>query len=190
MKIKEFVEEFRSKKIMNTKINPDTVSKYIQTTLEVKTYIPYLTKKRVAEMIVNSNMQEIDGIKKYDHISAYISFIMAMLTTHTCLECSDNPFEDYDLLAESGLLMQIIEEFRTSYNECDIILKMAVDAALEDNNVNVLVGNFLDKVSGGLDIIVEALKEKIENIDVEKLLGADINPENLAKLSGFLDKLK
>ncbi len=190
MKITEFVQEFKDKKIMNTQIKPNAVSDHIRTVLEVKTYIPYLTKRKIAEIIVDSNTTEVDGIKKYDNISAYISFIMSMLTTHTCLECSDNPFEDYDALSESGLLPLIIEEFRTSYNECDIVLKMAVDAALEDNNVNVLVGQFLNNVSVSLDGIVDVLKDKIKNLDMKDLFGADINNESLAAFSGLLDKIK
>lgn len=190
MTIREFVEKFRNKKIMNTKTNPDAVSKYINETLDIKTYIPYLTKKEIAEMIVSAHIDEADGVKKYDHVRAYVSFVMAMLTAHTNLQCSNNPFDDYDALAESGLLACIIEEFRTSYNECDIVLKMVVDAELEDNNVNVLVGNFLNKVSVSLDDIVGALKTKIENLDLKEIFGTDINNENLAALSGLLNKLK
>lgn len=190
MIIKDFVEEFRNKKIMNTKINPDAVSQYLNGVLEIKTYIPYLTKRQIAEMVVENNIEETDGVKKYDNISAYIGFIMAMLTAHTNLECGDNPFEDYDALAESGLLPLIIEEFRASYNECDIILKMAVDSALEDNNVNVLVGQFLDRMSIAIDGIAGTLKDKIENIDIKDLFGADIKTEDLARLIGFLDKIK
>ena len=38
MTIKEFINDFKSKKIMNTKIDTDAVSKYLKKELEIKTY--------------------------------------------------------------------------------------------------------------------------------------------------------
>ena len=131
--IQEFVKDFQDKKIQNTKLNERAVEEYLTKTLEVKSYLPFTTKRTIAEMVAHGNIDEIDGVKKHDSISSYIAFIVAMIQSHTNLKFSDDPVEDYDILAESGLLPLIIDTFRNDYNECDVLLKMAIAYELEDN---------------------------------------------------------
>lgn len=188
MKILDFIKDFEEKKVINTKIAPNAISDYVTKTLEVKTYIPFRQKREVVETIVSKNTKEVDGIKKNDSINQYLSFVISMLTLHTNLEFSKDPVEDYDLLAESGLLPLVIAEFKTSYDECDILLKMALASELEDNNVNVLVGKFLNGLLNKLDGLGEVLKDTLGDFDIKSLFGADFKNEDLAKLSGFLNK--
>lgn len=190
MKINEFIEKYKNAKVQNTKVNPNAASEYLQKELEIKSYIPFRDKRKIAEMIVEQNIDEKDGIKKYDSINAYIGLVAAAISTHTNLEFGVDPVADYDLLAESGLLPKIISEFQQDYNECDVVLKMALSMELEDNNVNVLVGHFLDNIINKLDGVSEVLKEKLKDFDLKDMLGTDIKQEDLAKLSGFINKLK
>ena len=185
MKIAEFCEAYKAKKFMNTKQGSDERTEWLRKELEIKTYIPFKEKRKIAEMIVEQNIKVVDGIKKYDNISSYISFVMASIIAHTNLECSADPISDYDSLAESGLLPQIVAEFQGSHNEIDILLKMAVEYEIEDNNVAAIIGRFLDGVLQKLD----GLSGAIGNIDLTKILG-DIKQEDLAKLSGLLNKIK
>lgn len=186
MTIREFVEAYKAKKFMNTKQGVDERAEWIKKELEVKEYIPFREKREIAEMIVAAYTNEVDGIKKHDSISAYVGFVAASISAHTNLRFGDDPIADYDLLAESGLLPQIVAMFQESHNEIDILLKMALASELEDNNINVSVGHVLNKVSKLLDVI----GSKIEGFDLQNLLGMDINKEDLAKLSGFLNKIK
>lgn len=188
--VKDFVNGFVEKKIMNSKINDHAVSDYINKELEIRTYVPFEEKRNAMEMVVQQNIEEVDGIKKNDQIGQYLSFVIAVISLHTNLEWSENPVADYDLLAESGLLPYIIAEFQQDYNECDIILKMALSMELEDNNVNVLIGHFLDGVIKKIDGVSEMFKNVLSNTNLKDILGADINNEDLAKLSGFINKLK
>lgn len=188
MKVTEFIKEFNEKNIKNTQINGHAVSDYIKSTLAVKTYIPFREKREIAEMVVAKNTIWADGIKKNDAINQYISFIVAMLGAHTNLEFSEDPVADYDLLAESNLLPQIIAEFQTSYDECDIILKMALSMELEDNNINVSVARFLNGILQKLDGVGEVLKDKLGDFDIKDILGANFNNADLANLKGFLNK--
>ena len=190
MKINEFIEKYKNAKVQNTKVNPNAVSEYLQKELEIKSYVPFRDKRKIAEMIVAQNIAEKDGIKKYDSINAYIGLVVATISTHTNLEFSADPVADYDLLAESGLLPKIISEFQQDYNECDVILKMALAMELEDNNVNVLVGHFLDGILKRFESVSEVLNEKFKDFDLKDVLGADFNHEDLAKLSGLINKLK
>lgn len=190
MKIKDFIEDFKSKKIQNTKVNPNAVSDYIKKELEIKEYIPFRKKREIAEMVVANNTSHIDGIKKNDAINQYISFVVAMLSAHTNLEFGQDPVEDYDMLAESHLLPLVIAEFKESYDECDIILKMALAAELEDNNINVAVARFLNDLSEKLDGINEIIKDKLIDFNIEDVFGDNFKQEDLAKLSGFLNRFK
>lgn len=188
MKIAEFIKEFKERKITNTKIAPDAISRYIQEKLEIKTYIPFREKRIIAETVVAQNIKEIDGIKKYDSIDGYVGLVVASITAHTNIEWGEDPVADYDLLAESGLLPQIVAEFQESHNEIDILLKMALAMELEDNNINVVVTRFLDNILKKLDGVGDVLKNSLGNIDIKDILGADFKQEDLAKLTGFLDK--
>lgn len=189
MTIQNFIKEFQEKKIINTQIAPNAVSDYLKKTLEIKTYLPFRIKRQIVENVVAQNTEWVDGIKKNDAINQYVSFVVAMIGAHTNLEFSDDPVVDYDLLAESGLLPQILAEFEASYSECDILLKLALDMALEDNNLNVLVGKFLNSIMQKIDGASEIFKDKFSNFDIKNILG-DFKQEDLAKLSGFLDKFK
>ena len=181
--VQNFIDEFKSKKIQNTRVNENAVSEYIRNTLDIKTYIPFRKKRETVEMVVAHNIKEIDGIKKIDAINQYVSFVVAMLTLHTNLEFRDDPIADYDLLAESKLLPQIIAEFKESYDECDILLKMVVNSELEDNSTSALIGRFLNGISNMLDGIIE----KFESTDIKDILGANFSEEDLTALSRFLN---
>lgn len=187
MIISEFIKDFKEKRIMNTKINEHAVSDYLQKELEIKTYIPFREKRKIAEMIVAHNIKEVDGVKRYDSIDGYIGLVVAAIVAHTNLEFGDDVISDYDLLAESGLLPQIIEEFRESYDEIDTLRKMALAMELEDNNLNVLIGKFLNGILGNVDGFTEALKGLLGNINLKEIFGG-IEEEDITRLKGFLDK--
>ena len=190
MLVNEFVKEFIEKKIFNSKLNEHAISNYLKENLEIKSYLPFRTKRQIAEMVVAQNIKEVDGIKKHNSIDGYVSFIVASIAAHTNLQFSDNPVADYDLLAESGLLPQIIAEFKDSHDEIDILLKMALASELEDNNIEVLVGRFLDKILKKMDEFGDVLKDKFEDFNLKDVFGADFKEEDLAKLTGLLNKLK
>lgn len=190
MKINELITDYKAKKISNTQIKPNAVSEYLRKTLEIKEYIPFKKKREIVEMVVAQNTQFIDGVKRNDAIGQYVSFVVAMLIAHSNLEFETDPVADYDLLAESGLLPLIINEFKADYSECDVLLKMSLASELEDNNIEILVGHFLDKILKKIDDFGDALKGKFEELDLKDIFGADFKEEDLAKLSGFLDKLK
>jgi hypothetical protein len=179
MNIKTFVDSYKAKKFMNIKTAAEEKSEWLRNELEIKTYIPFKKKREIAEMIVEQNMSEVDGIKKYDDINSYVSLVVASIVAHTNLKFGSDPIEDYDLLAEAGLLSQIIAEFQGSHEEIGIVLKMAVAAELEDNNTNVTIGQFLDSIL-----------KKLEKLDLKKLFGAEIKDEDLTQLKGFLDRFK
>ena len=180
--IKEFVENYKAKKFMNTRQGVDEKAEWLRKELEIKTYIPFREKRQIAEMIVEQYTDEVDGIKKHDSISAYVGLISAAIAAHTSLSFSEDPISDYDLLAESGLLPKIIAEFQESYNEIEVLLKMALAMELEDNNTNVLIGRFLDGVLKKLD----GLSGMLGRINLNEIF----KDENMAQIVGLLNKSK
>ena len=184
MTIKEFIENYKAKTFMSTAQGQSEKTAWLRGELGIKTYIPFMEKRKIAEMIVKQNIEVVDGIKKYDAIGAYIGFVVASIMAHTTLSFGKNPIEDYDLLAESGLLTQIVAEFQESHNEIDILMKMALTSELEDNQPGVLIGRFLDSVLKKLDGASEILHDLIGNLDVEDIFSG----ENTAKIIGLLNK--
>lgn len=184
MNIKEFCDAYKAKRFMNTPQGLSEKTEWLRGELQIKKYIPFIEKRKIAEMVVEQNIEVVDGIKKYSNIDAYIGFIMTSVVAHTNLECSDNPIADYDLLAENGLLAQIVAEFQESHNEIDILLKMALATELEDNNPGALIGRFLDGVLKKLDGASSVLKGFIGDLDLRDVF----NDENVAKIVGLLNK--
>lgn len=184
MTIKEFCEAYKAKNFMNAKRGAEERIEWIKKELNVKEYVPFMTKREIAEMVVMQNIKIVDGIKKYDAIGAYVSLVAASIMAHTGLMFSENPIADYDLLAESGLLSQIVATFQESHNEINILLNMALDAELEDNNVGVLIGRFLDTILNKVEGLSNVLNGKFGNLDFKKIF----NDENMAKIVGLLNK--
>lgn len=184
MKIAEFIKTYKEKKFMVIRNGVDEKSEWIRKELEIKTYIPFAEKRKIAEMIVDQNIEVVDGIKKYDSINGYLSLIVASIMAHTNLEWSSDVMADYDLLAESGLLPHIIFEFQGSHDEIDLLLKMALAMELEDNNANVLIGHFLDSILKKIEGLSGVLGETLGDFDLEEML----SNENMAKIVGFLNK--
>ena len=190
MKIKEFIELYKNTKVQNTKMVPDAVEQFLRKTLEVKEYVPFKKKEEIVKTVITYNLEENNGIKHIDSISQYLSFICAMLVSHTNLEISEVPADDYDLLAEYGLIEQIIALFEKDYKECDILLKMAIADELADNDLSAVAGKFLNGVLDKVDDVIALVANVAEGFDASKLLGEEINKENLGKLFSRLDRLK
>ena len=189
MKVVEFIELYKNSKVQNTKMAPDAVEQFLKKTLDVKEYVPFKKKEEIVKTIIEYNLEENNGIKKIDSINQYLSFISAMLVSHTNLEIED-PADDYDLLAEYGLVEQIVSLFAKDYKEFETLLKMAVADELEDNNLSVVVNKFLNSVSDKFDDIVALVANVADGFDASKLFGKEIKKEDLGKLVSLLDKLK
>lgn len=188
--VKDFVNEFVEKKIVSNKINQNAVSDFIRSKLEIVEYVPFNTKCQVIDMIVAKVIREEDGVKKVNSVEQFLSFFASMIMAHTNLMFSEKPEEDYDALNKNGLIEPIIAMFQKDYSEFEVLLKMAITDTLADNNLNVIVGKFLNGILGKLDGVGDILKGFTENIDLSKLLGTNMNEEEKTKFLGFIDKLK
>jgi hypothetical protein len=141
-------------------------------------------------MLVGKIVTEEDGVKQVNSIAQFLSFIVAMVASHTTLAFSDKPEEDYDALSQCGVLEHLISMFQKDYAECDALLKAAIADELADNNLNVIIGRFLNGVLEKMDVVGDVLKGFTDNLDLSKILGANMNEEDMAKVLGLLNKLK
>ena len=185
--VKSFVEEFLEKKITNTKVNDHAVEDFIRAKLDIVEYIPFVNKMDMINDVISGIIEEVDGVKKINSITQYMAFIVAMLSSHTTLEFEDM-FNDYDLLNKNGLIEQIVSMFTKDYSECETLLKMAVADELADNNLNIVIGKFLNGILSKLNDFSEGVKGLTKDLDVSKLLGTNIKEEDIAKILGFVDK--
>lgn len=190
LSVQDFVNEFVEKRVTNSKINPDAVSDFIRSKLEIVEYLPFNVKRQVIDMVVAKAVIEEDGVKKVNSVEQFLSFFVSMIMVHTNLTFSEKPEEDYDALNKNGLIEPILSMFQKDYSEFEVLLKMAIADELADNNLNVIIGKFLNGVLGKLDGVGDMLKGFTENIDLSKLLGTNIKEEDVAKFIGLIDKLK
>lgn len=187
--VKDFCNEFVEKRIENTKYQPDAIEAFIEEKLDITTYLPFRKKREIVKMLVDKVVTEEDGIKKVDSIAQFLAFIVAMVASHTTLAFSDKPEEDYDALSKCGVLEHILAMFSKDFSECEALFKAALADELADNNLNVIVGKFLNGVLDKLDGVGDMLKGFTENLDLSKLLGTNINEEEKAKLLSLIDRL-
>ena len=183
MEIKEFVEAYKAKKFMNTK---DDIKKE----LEVIEYLSSADKIRLVKEVIDFSVEYDRGFIKFDSYKKYLSFLFAMVEAHTDLRFSDNwddKIQEYDELCESELLDAIIDAFRKDYEKSLGMLNMMCGDILADNSIEASVAKVAQSISENLDILTTTLTDKIESVDIEKIIPKDLD---LDKLTGLLSKFK
>lgn len=190
MTIKNFIEEFHAKKIMNTQIAPNAVADYLKKELEIKDYVPFAEKRELCANVLNAcNTRDDSGLVKVDSVSRYIIFTISIISKYTNLEFSSgedefDSLDEYDMLCQSGLLNPIIEVIGEEYVTCNNILNMMMaDIEANNNTVEAVIGTALGKVTGSIDGLIGALAEKVKELDL------DLNQIDIDKYKGLLDLL-
>lgn len=186
--VKSLVEEFSNKKIMNTKVSPDAVEKFIHSKLDFVAYLPFADKRELCENVLGASCTRNGGIIEVDSVSRYILFTLSMLAKYTNLEFESNDDEDaidqYDMLCKCGLLNPILECIKSEYAACNDILNMMMsDIDANNNNIAAVLDKVLhgvlDKVNGFADI----LSKKVEGLNL------DLSQINIEQYKGLLDLL-
>lgn len=175
----EFVSNSKNKLLKQAQLE-EVIAKYIET----KKYLPIKQKKELVESIVNECILYEDGVYKFDDIDKYICFTMRVIAAYTNLELSDDIEDDYDVLCEAGVLDMVINTFKKEYDEVNILLQMKCDYVLSSNSLEAQVGKLFDGVLEKLDIITQALANKVEGFDINNL---PISGDDLSKLMQLLN---
>ena len=178
----EFISNSKNKLLKQTQLE-EVIAKHIET----KKYLPIKQKKELIESIVNECVLYEDGVYKFDDIDKYICFIMRVIEAYTNLELSNDLEEDYDMLCAASLLDLIINTFKKEYDEVNILLQMKCEYILTSNSLESQIGRFLDGILEKIDVLANALSNKVDNFDMSNL---PISDEDITKLLDFLNKQK
>lgn len=189
MKILEFVQGFKDKKVMNTHIKPNAINEYIKDTLEVKDYIPFAEKRELCANVLNAcNTKDGNGLVKVDSVSRYILFTIAIISKYTTLEFSSgaddelDSLDEYDMLCQADLLDSILEVIGQEYVTCNNILNMMMSDIVANNNIiENVVGHTLGKISKSVDGLIGALTKKVEDMEL------DLSQIDIEKYKGLIE---
>ena len=191
MTIKEFVENYKSQRFMNTKQGVDERVEWIRKELGVKEYLPFAEKQAIAKTVLAECANIEDGVITIDSVDKYLSFTMAMLATYTKLESDEDATlsEEYDALCsikvEDGTLLDsIIKTFDVEYLRCNDILNMMTADLLAENNIEKQIGKFLSSLSDKINKFGDGLIDKIGDMNM------DLNQLDIDKLINIIGKIK
>lgn len=191
MKIAEFIEAFKAKKVMNTQINPNVIGDFIKKELEVKAYVPLVEKQSIAQIVLESCANIKDGVIAVDSIQKYVIFTITILSTYTNLEFdgNENDLDAYDALCsyqigDHTLLDEIVKTFEKEYVRCNDILNMMTADLLAENNIEKQVGKLLSKISEKISVLGDSLIDKLGDFDT------GLNQLDIDKLSDIISKIK
>lgn len=178
MKITEFIE----------KTTGDLTS--IAELISTRKRISSVEKIRIAKEVMDASVEYDRGFIKFDSYKKYLAFTFAIIESHTDLSFADNwadKMQEYDMLCDNDLLDVIICEFRADYDASLEILNMMCNDLLADNSIEASVAKLAQSVSENLDVFVGMLSDKLEKLDIEKIIPKDLD---LNKLKGLLNKVK
>ena len=191
MKITEFCEAYKTKNFMNTKQGIDERIEWIKKELKTKEYIPFDEKQAIARTVLASCSAISDGVIIIDSIHKYMLFTMAMLSTYTNLESSEdmNLSDAYDALCscrvgDGTMLDAIIKTFEIEYSRCNDILNMMTADLLAENNIEKQVGKFLSRLSEKVNKLGDGLIDKLGDFNM------DLGQLDIDKLTSMIDKIK
>lgn len=191
MKILELINDFKARKIMNTKTDTTIVSKYLKEKLEIKDYLPFAEKRELcARVLETCNTRDNSGLVQVDSVSRYIIFTISILSTYTNLEFSSgedaefNSLDEYDMLCQANLLNPILDVIGEEYISCNNLLNMMMaDIVANNNTVESVLGNALNKLLNIIDEFADILSEKAKGLNL------DLNQIDINKYKWLIDLL-
>ena len=171
MKILEFINDVKAKKLMNT----PAVGEYIKKTLEVKGYVPFAEKRALCERVLNAcNDVDKNGLVKVDSVKRYIIFTLSVISKYTNLEFSsgaDEEFDsldEYDMLCQNDLLNPILDVIGAEYTSCNNMLNMMMaDIVANNNTVENVLGVAANKLLATVDEFTAVLADKVESMNLD-----------------------
>ena len=185
MKVIELVDVVNSTK--NKMLKGAQMIELLNKTLEVKKYLSIKDKRELIDDIINDCIIYENGMFKFDDIDKYIVFTMKTIAAYTNLELSTDIEDDYDALCEAMLLNTVIETFSGEYDNVNVLLQMKCDYILSGNTIEAQFGKLLTGVLDKVDVIVDALSNKIGDLDLKDL---PVDMKDINKLMEFVNSQK
>lgn len=201
MKIFDFCKKYNSFK--NEKLREEYLNKHLQ----VKSYLPFLTKDAIAQSVVNASVYKYEDYVddngetkrrrtdeiKLNSVAKRLLFVRSIIENYTNLECETEGFyEEYDELVQSGLIdiLMISKESRPSLipqneiTEIDYFIGLKTDDAIANlYEPHAYVNKQLDK----LIALINTAFEPVLNVIAESV--GELDEENVEKLVSMTDKV-
>ena len=176
--IKEFIEAMKNGEVA------------ISDLISVKKYISSTEKVCLAKKVIDLSVDYDRGFVKFDSYKKHLAFVFTVIEVHTDLRFADSWDEkvcEYDLLCENDLLDVIIGTFEKDYHASREVLDMMCTDMLAENSLEASIAKLAQSASENLDVFVGALTDKLEDLDIEKIIPKDLD---LDKLQGLLNNFK
>ena len=189
MKVQNFIDDFKSNKVVNSQIKPNAVGEYIKKTLEVKDYVPFAEKRELCAQVLNAcNTKDDSGLIKVDSVSRYIIFTLSIISKYTNLEFSSgedeiDSLDEYDMLCQANLLNPILDVIGAEYTTCNNMLNMMMEDIMTNNNtIENVVGAVLGKLGDSIDDFITVISDKVESMNL------DLNQIDIDKYKGLIEQ--
>lgn len=189
MKVQNFIDDFKSNKVVNSQIKPNAVGEYIKKTLEVKDYVPFAEKRELCAQVLNAcNTKDDSGLIKVDSVSRYIIFTLSIISKYTNLEFSSgedeiDSLDEYDMLCQADLLNPILDVIGAEYTTCNNMLNMMMEDIMTNNNtIENVIGAVLGKLGDSIDDFITVISDKVESMNL------DLNQIDIDKYKGLIDQ--
>lgn len=177
MKVNELVETMKKNRTVS-------LSKLIET----KAYLSFEEKVDLAHLVIDKCSKTKNNIVVINEIDQYIYFTIESIKAYTNIEFDEQFYiVDYDLLCSSGLLGNIIETFEGEYKMLLNLIEMEKKQVLYRNTIEYQVSGLIGKVSEAVEELSDALKNKVDSIDVENI---NISTDIVNQLGDFMQMLK
>lgn len=198
--VKKFVEEF-------DKLHVSLKGDYLEKNLKIVEYIPIETKHKMAERIAdyttfryrevvdengNTTLERTNEVNR-DSFVQYMLFCRTLISNYTNLEIeSENFYEDYDLLKNSGLLDLLVANSgengslipSTEITEFKTILKMKQEDLIFNNTT---AHNYISNQIGRIENLVSTVVSPSVKSLTTYLNGLD--EKDSKRLASRIDKI-
>ncbi|QHJ85114.1 MAG: hypothetical protein [Bacteriophage sp.] len=138
--------------------------------IKIKTYVPFATKKKAVDALVDLTIIEVDGFKTFDSMDRWINYVMTAVVVYTDLELSsDNNelLEQIDFLMESGAWTAINEKASNDLQDFLSFFNVRMDDKLRENSVEY-------SLAKGMNTLNTKLEEMIKDFDFDSMREATI----------------
>lgn len=168
MKIEELVETVKKNK-----------NKSLKSIINTKSYLPYTAKVDLVQDILSKCSTDYNGLTEINELDLYLVFNCDVIAAYTDIEFGILYWEDYDKLAESGLLDGVIETFADEYEVVMSLLRTERKHILSKNSIEYQTAGLVRKIEDSIDELCKSLTDKINDMDVSQF---DITNSEVSEL--------
>jgi hypothetical protein len=90
---------------------------------------------------------------------------------------------DYELMADLATFYGHVEELRWR-------LRFKADAAVDESLVSPIIATFVDQMADAVDVLLEQVREQIQNPTVEQIVGAPPRPTRDVRTRQFTGAIR